>query len=394
MRKYWKTIVISLVIVTAISSYYIQLAWASKNETSLTLETISGNKEEIDNLMIQGSYEERGVYQLFDLSKDSSANPGNSSFIKSLIIPHAPLMIQNYIEEHRHFMRGKEYNLSQYVEDKSRLIYATIPDKDRLVRGELLTLQIDMLDKITNERTTFEVKTAVKARYDWTNVYDVHVEDEKIKILVMCYLTNGDEELHIYTIDVNNQELEDDTIITQTKSDNSYIRLNYNVDEIEKEKYYVYQVEEYSDLTEDDRSEITHSQMYLYNISTSEVEELDIPSDLKPFTSSTIIKDVEIIIPVQSANAIEVNRYNIEQKYWEEPVSFTIQSTFNKEQEPFLRFMDGKLYSVYQVSDGYRLLIGDVRTGKSLYEGNIVRNHNEMLNEINSFYIEQMYILH
>ena len=392
MKKYWKTIVISLVIVVTISSYYIQLAWASKDEIALTLETVSGNKEELNNLMIQGSYDTGGIYRQFNLLSGSMQNQENRSFIQNLTTPYAPFPMQNYIEQHRNFMRGKGYNLSQYVEDDTRLIYATIPDTNRLNQGGFLTIQIDMLDKNTNDRTTFEVKTTTKVRYSWTNVYDVHVENEQVKILVMYYLTNGDEELHVYTVNVKNQELEDNTMIAQSKSENSYISINFN-DEIENSNYYVYQVGEYSDETEDDSSQKAESQVYVYHISTSEVEELVIPAELKPFTSSILVQDEDIILPVQSADAIEVYRYNMEQQQWEEPVSFTIQRIVNDDQEPFIRFMDDKLYSVYQASEGYRLLIGDVRTGKSLYEGNIVNKDNVVQTGTYTMYIDQIYNL-
>jgi len=81
MKKYWKTISISFFIVVFISSYYIQkTAMASKNDRSYKIETISGNKEEIENLILQTSYQSNDLYHMLYISKDGSTNPNNQSF--------------------------------------------------------------------------------------------------------------------------------------------------------------------------------------------------------------------------------------------------------------------------------------------------------------------------
>ena len=85
MKKYWITILISLVIVTTIGSYYIQIAMASKNDVSFNIETISGNKEEIENLMLQASYQSGDIHRWLNISKDGSTNRLNQSFIEEVI---------------------------------------------------------------------------------------------------------------------------------------------------------------------------------------------------------------------------------------------------------------------------------------------------------------------
>lgn len=391
MRKYWKTIIISLVIVLTIGSYYTQLARASKTDISFTLETISGNTKEIDHLIIQGSYEIEHLYKPFDLSKDGFVDRGNRSFIENFT-PYVDMTIQNYIEEHRNFMRGKEYNPSQYVEDDSRIIYATIANKEPLYEGGRLKLQIDLLDKQTNDRTTFEVTTLANGGYHWSNVYDVHVEDKKIKILVKFVLMNGDQELRLYTVDVNKQQLEDDAIIAQAKAGTSNVNIVYNHNAIQNDAYYVYSIEQYSESIEEERLDITNQQVYMYNVRTNEKKELAIPVDIK-LGNSPMIHEEELIIPVKTANSIEINCYNMKHNYWEEPVTFTTQGAINDAEETFLQYMDGKLYVAFRTKDSYRLLIGDIYTGKSLYEGQFVRNDEEDLTTIDFLYIEQIYTL-
>lgn len=393
MKKYWKIILISLVIVTAISFYYIQLAMASKNDVSFKIETISGNKEEMDRIALDATYNSEGNGSWLNISKDGSFEQQSQSFIRDLIGDDVPLMFEKYIQEHRNFMRGKRLDPSTYFEDEARLIYADFPYYyGQESQRNSLILQIDILDKQTNDSTTFEINTPVYVGYSGMDVLDVYSENGKIKILAIGYLRDDGEKMHVYTIDESKKELEDDSIIVQSDPDMSNFRIFNGFNIIQNESYYLYEARKYGKQKEDAEPELISSQMYLYNNSTSEVEKLDIPTELKPFMDSIAIQGVEIYIPVQSANGIELNRYHIEKKQWEEPSNFNYPSSTN-EDDSFLQITDGKLYFVNRVSDGHSFFIGDLRTEETLYEGKIIRENKENLDKDYSLYIHQLDII-
>lgn len=393
MKKYWKTVLISLVIVTTIGTYYIQSAMASKSGVSFKIETTSGNKEEIENLQFHATYGSGDMYHELYITKDGSTDMGRSSIIEDLIADQVPLEFEKYIQEHRSFMRGKVFHPSNFFEDDARLIYTIFSDFDGQVIRRNLTLQVDTLDKQTNDSTSFEINVPAQASYHWMDVNDVYVVNGKIKILATGYTTDDGEEMHIYTVDENKKELEEDLMIADTKSDVSAFRIYSGSNKIQSENYYLYKLDKFKNQSEDVESEIISSQMYLYNNSTNEVEELNIPSDLKPFKDSVVIQGVELFIPIHSAKGIELNRYNIEQKQWEEPVYFNYPNTFNNDEVPLLQLMNGKLYLVNRSSDGYGLFIGDLRTGESLYEGNIINENKGNLNSDTYFYTHEIYTL-
>ncbi|MGE7917182.1 hypothetical protein [Lysinibacillus xylanilyticus] len=388
MKKYWKTILISLIIVTTIGSYYIQQAMAM--DESFKIETTNGNKGEIDNLTLQASYQSGDIYRGFHISKDGS-NQVSQSFIGELIGRNNPLMFQKYIQEHRNFMRGKLLNPSQYFEDEDRLIYITFQSNGRNKGlGNLFTLQIDTLDKNTNDSSSFEINMSDQARYDWINEQDVYVENGKIKILATSYL-NGEEELHIYTVDENKKELEHDSILAKRESEERgqvSIRIFNENNKVQNGNHFLYMVEKYN---QDGEPETISSKMYLYNNRNNEVKEWTIPAELKPYTNSMILHGTDIFIPVHSANGLELNRYNIEKKQWEEPLNFKYPSIANDKEKPSIQITDGKLYLVNRVSDGHFFLIGDVRTGESLYEGKIINENKENRAADYSLFIEQVY---
>lgn len=390
MKKYWKTILISLIIVTTIGTYYIQLAMAKG--VSFNIETTSGNKGEIDKLILQASYQSGDIIRGLHISKDGSTNQ-NRSFIGELIGRNNPLIFQKYIKEHRSFMRGKELNPGQYFEDEDRLIYTTFQSNGRKEgRGNLFTLQINTLDKHTNDSSSFEINMPDQVRYDWINERDVYVENGKIKILGTSYL-NGDEELHIYTVDENKKELEKDSILAKlTLEERAQANINIFNDnnKVQNENYLLYMVEKYK-YRDDDKRETISGKMYLYNYLNNEVKEWTIPDKLKPYMKSIFLHGTDIFIPVRSANGLELNRYNIEKKQWEEPLNLKYPSIENDKEEPFLQITDGKLYLVDRVSDGHLFFIGDLRTGESLYEGKIIIENKENLDADYSLFIEQLY---
>lgn len=160
MKKYWKAILISLIIVTTIGTYYIQQAMAKG--VSFKIETISGNKGEIENLILQASYQSDDIIRGLNISKDGSTNESRS-FAGKLIGRNNPLMFQKYIEEHRSFMRGKELNPGQYFEDEDRLIYTTFQSNGEK-REEEICLLFKSIHLINIQMTVLHLKSIYQTK--------------------------------------------------------------------------------------------------------------------------------------------------------------------------------------------------------------------------------------
>ncbi|MGG3891220.1 hypothetical protein [Metabacillus fastidiosus] len=400
MKKYWKTILIGLVIIITIGAFYIQAAMANDTELSFRIETISGNEEEIENITLSAAYKNGDIHRWLDISKDGTTDTMNQPFIETLINPntYGTSMFQKFIKEHRSFMRGKQLNPGSYFEDEERLIYTNIPDDGRkVIQGSPLTFKIDILDKKTNERSSFEVNMPAQASYSWMNMDDIYAKDGKIKMFVSSSLINGGEEIHIYTIDENKKEFENDLIMAKTEPEDgtmSSMRRFNDSDILQAENYYLYIVEKYKDQMDVDaygESELISRQMYLYNSITDQVEEWTVPDELKPHIGLMVIHENDIFISVPSDTGLELNRYNIEKEQWENPLNFSFTNSVSDEDHPFFELKNGKLYMVNRVSDGHLIFISDLRTGKSLYEGKIIGENNENLGPDFELYINHLY---
>ena len=94
----------------------------------------------------------------------------------------------------------------------------------------------------------------------------------------------------------------------------------------------------------------------------------------------------------QSDHTIEVNHYDFEKEEWAEKQIFHSEQAKTSDNEPSVKLMNGKIYIISSTNNGYTLLIGDLNTGKSLYEGKLhVKNQKEdpqryqlYFNDINS----------
>ncbi|MFJ7661605.1 hypothetical protein ACIQXW_04310 [Lysinibacillus sp. NPDC097162] len=395
MKKYWKMILLCFIIVMIVGSYYIQLAIASKNEVSFKIETTSGDKEEIENLMLQASYQSGDSYRRLYITEDGSTHQISHSIMAKLKDPFATMMFQKYIEEHRNFMRGKVLFPSNFSEDQTHIIYAAPPNNgQKVIQGDLLTLNIDLLDKKKNDNISFEVSTTAQASYNFIYVNNIYKENGEMKILATAAPINGGEELHLYAVDVNKKKLLSDSILAKVNSEKEFkssLSIFRDNNKLQND-YFVYMIDKYKDQY-DDGGRITISrQISLYNNKNNVQEELMIPEELTPNLYRLMLREADIFIPDFSADGLQLNRYNIEKKQWEKPLLFNLVSPANDEREPFLQIANGKVYLAESVSNEHLFFIYDLYTGESLYKGKIIKEngentdytlHFELLNEIN-----------
>ncbi|MFJ7647622.1 hypothetical protein ACIQ1H_08730 [Lysinibacillus sp. NPDC097279] len=395
MKKYWKMVVIFFVVVITVGVYYMQLAVASKNDVSFKIETISGDKEEIENLMFQANYQSGDSDRRLYITKDGSTPQIRHSVIAKLKDPFQTLMFQNYIEEHRNFMRGKVLFPSNFSENETHIIYAAPPNKgQKVIQGNLLTFNIDLLDKKKNDSLSFEVSTIAQASYNFIVINNIYKENGEIKILATGAPINGGEELLLYSVDINNKKLLSVSILAKVESDKeiksslSIFKDNSKYQNV----YFVYMLEKYKDQYEDGGRNTISRQISLYNNKNNAQEELIIPEEMTPDLYRLMLREGDIFIPVYSSDGLQLNRYNIEKKQWEMPLHFNLVSPVNDEREPFLQIANGKVYLAESVSNEHLFFIYDLYTGESLFEGKIIKEngentdyilHFELLNEIN-----------
>lgn len=379
MKRYWKMLLIGFVSILAIGFYYIQVAIAAKDDINFKFETLSGNEAEIEDINLIGYYDRAYYNGELNISKNGSTHIGrNRNLIDYRLDPYVPETVQNYMQEHRQFMRGKQYNEENYFKDDNYLVYAAIQDFDQVRPGDSFTIEMDVLNIKTNERSSFEIQAPAQESYYWMTVRDVYIQDGKIKIVATGYLVNDGDDLRIFTVDEKSKALQEDKFIAKAVPEpgiDMNLLLHNNSNETLNDNYYVYEISKFRNPDYGPSGDLISHKLYIYNKLKNEVEEIVIPTELK--ADRTFLYGAQVFMPSYSADGIELHHYSIETQQWEESLHYNYPITINKDESPLIQLMDEKLYVVNRVDNGHSLYIGDLRTGESLYEGKITADSDD-----------------
>lgn len=370
MKKYLKSIILLVVTVVAIGSYYINNALASKINLEIEFETLKGKESEIKNITIYGDYYNGDEFLPVTLYEGRLKENNNVSIIDKLKQEDLPPQIKKYIDKYRTFMRGKSFSLYQIYEDEYVLAYANI---DWGFTQKDSTFDISVLNKENDKITSFQSKIPNKEKYSFIYVEDLQMVNGQLKVIAMARLNDFHYEVHVYTFDIGEKQLVQDEIIYSTqnsKGDSSQSSLSIIYDySTGKQTYYLisYTSESY-DKEEDQQKKV--EDIILYNIETNEKEPLSLDFENAHTLSGSILTFVNY-----QEKYIEVTSYSV--------VEHKVVNTFkfplpNKEDEfPVSTYIaNGKLYIVQQTSSVInKIWVLDVETGETIYEGNIKLKH-------------------
>ena len=406
MKRYWKLMILSFITVIVIGTFYISAGWAEKTDLTIEFEKVNGNEEELKDLTFYGEYLVGNMYQSLQFTTEETFNRNDISFIEQLSPEYNAPIFKELIKNHKRFMRGKEISPSYYYEDENVLVYASFKGDFDPSPNRDVDFDIEVLDKKTEETTSFKSDVPFLEKYQWLNIDDVQVVHDELKLVVQGHgMKDGTDDLRVYTFDMKEQLLVgNEPIATADSKENTRtdIRLlNELYSTIQPQKFYVIHKEIYETqnarnegdaVTYEGEPKVVGNEVLVYNIENNEVKQLENPNEMiESFYRSSILES-SMYTFTQSDHIIEVNHYNFAKEEWAEKQTFHSEQAKTSDNEPFVQLMNGKIYIISSTNNGYTLLIGDLNTGKSLYEGKLhVKNQKEdpqryqlYFNDINS----------
>ncbi|MEK5037543.1 hypothetical protein [Sporosarcina sp. FSL K6-3457] len=385
MKRYWKVISICLITILVIGTFYIQSSLATSNHGKIEFEKVSGDEDELQNIMLIGNFlpDDSNLYQRLQITNEETIDSTNLSFFQRLSKAGTPDLLEDLVEKHKHFMRSKELIPNYFFEDEQIVAYVNIKNSNKQQMKEL-TFDIEVLTKQSEEVTAFQVDVPQKENNYSMNVVDIQVINNDLKII-----TRGGnrEELRVYTIDRNTQKLVSDEMITAVPVvENSWSDLSIIDDtfySIGKQKYLLIKIEVFdrnSPYRDDGKRHAVVDELILYDTENNQAKKIDKPSEMvESMDSSSAIYDSTIFIPSQTANSVEVHQYDIENDKWGEILSFDLSDTKDNERGFHTQIVNGKLYTIRDTDHGHTIVISDLQTGKSLYQGKLkVTNQGEV----------------
>ncbi|KAA9019505.1 hypothetical protein [Niallia endozanthoxylica] len=394
MKRYWKITFLCFLSIIVIATFYIQSSLAGQNHIRVELEKVKGSEKEVTDLILYGDYVVGNIYQGLQITSEETIQLNNQSFLQRLSINRFAPMFRELMKDYKDFMRSKELNYNSFYEDKNLLAYANVKGDFNEYPESEITFDIEVFNKKPEEKKSFEVEVPEKEKYSWMHVEDVLVVDEVLKVLVRGFEKNGGEKLRVYTFQVNEKKLTgNETIVSSQSGENSWTEISLNIDynSIQPQDYHhliiknTFEAQEVQEngevLSYNGEPTLVSNEMFIYDLGNSQLKKLTVPEKVLKSVNSSIFHST-LFVYTTSATGVEVQSYDIEKDEWGEKRTFDLPQVKDSKEHPFIKLMHGKIYMIQSTQLGHTLLIGDLKTGESLYEGklNVIKqseNHEE-----------------
>ncbi|MFS0576157.1 hypothetical protein AB1K83_10995 [Sporosarcina sp. 179-K 3D1 HS] len=385
MKRYWKTISICLVTLLVIGTFYIQSSFAANNHVKIEFEKVSGNEDEVKHLMLDGHYPVGHMYQPLQITSEETIDPSNLSFLRKLERLSVPPRFDDLVKQHRAFMRSKYLMPNYFFENDNLIAYANIKAKNNVHPMTGLSFDIEVLNKETKEITPIQLDIPERENYGWMQVEDVQVIDGELKIITRGsrIKKNIENELRVYTFDVSEKKLlSDESIISIPAVENGWsdVRIINDHYSMQQNKFLLIKIEavENEMVQSDGELNPVINEFMVYDLENNQSKKLAVPEEaLNSINNASAILNSTLYIPSQSASGLEVHQYDIQNEKWGETLTYDLDS-MDDENAPYMKVMNGKLYTVHSTDNGNTIFIGDLATGESLYEGKLkVKNERE-----------------
>lgn len=346
MKRYWKILLLSVITLVVIGSFYIQASLAAKNTVQLELEKISGNEDELKGLSIHGDYGSGNLTQSFVHEADGETRIlNNRSLIEEFTTSYNLPAIDKLIEEHRNFMRGKELFPDYFFENESLVVYAGVK-RDYKYNSIDFSFDIDILDKKSDEVKSIALDLSDTETYGWYDVIDVEVADGQLKLITRSSLVIGGEEVTLYTFDLEKEKLlSTEKLISTITTDNSWTELSIiSNSSIEAEKYILFATATLKDVEKNGNvvQEATGHEVQVYNIETNQLKKIDVPDELFNSIYTSTITNSTLYISTPKENGIEITQYDFEKDKSGEKSVIDLPKYKNGYESIYTTLMNGK----------------------------------------------------
>lgn len=404
MRKYWKLIVLTTVIIVTISSMYIRSTIEASHYPSYTIKHINGDKSEIEPVTIHANYETRESFIYPEISTEGTSYGSTSTYLALLKGEGIPPEIKDLQKKYRNFMRGKEEDMSQYVETDEIVAYADIAYSYSNKQNEY-SFDLAVLDRQSNKTKSFTIPVTISEKHDYVYIQDIQFVNGELKIFTINDLTTDvdqqvEAEIHLYSVDLEAEELIKDEVIeyTATHNDPDQYISTYKVsseNEVKSNQYIVYAIEVNRDaITEEDTHEyeVLENQFFAYNLARSEQEEIVLPKGYSKEAEPILYEDSMLYFLNETETDMEVISYDLDEQKVKATHKFAIPE-MEAELTSEYELQDGKIYIVHPESLGKidaSIIVGDLTTGEILYEGEIRLDPSKKVKEANDVYIDMI----
>ncbi|MBY7142187.1 hypothetical protein KFZ56_03585 [Virgibacillus sp. NKC19-3] len=389
MKRYWKLISIIVVVIVTIGTYYVQSAVADNAYPAFGFEHKSGDKEEINDLTLDANYREgtQGDNPL-QITADETVYHDEQSYFDRLN-DFYPTKIKELQEEYRGFMRGKGATPSQFYENGSMLIYANV---DSTSSGNH-AFELEIMQKESSETTAFKLDVPASDNIQSISIEAIQVMNHEVKVMTRNFSGmdptgfNTQEDMHVYDVDVANQKITNDEVISpnleQNNADSANGTIINNATDEDSKAFMLINFDYMENSQQEDGisySEQTGKEIIAFNLETNETEQLDLPAELENSAHTAVLHDSTIYFSAITDTDVEVSAFSMDSQEIERNIQ--MDQLEAEAGQPHMQIKDNKMYLVSSHKDNdvqAAILVVDLDTGDTLYEGTIEQQGNEQV---------------
>lgn len=384
MKRYLCSIIIGMVVILSIGTYYVKFSSAS-SLPKYTFKTLEGSDKELDPVIINATLENGSFYEPLTFESNTTTYASERSYLENLT-GRQDHQIERLIKEHRSFMRGKD-SISSLYEDDDFLAYAWV-NSEITNNGKMeAEFDIGLLEKKEEEETSFQIELPNQERIMNTDVRDVQLVHSKLQVLTMNDVNVNNEkqtkEVHLYTIDVANKKvLSDKTLVSETFTYPNQVDFQMPIDVAPSQPNNMVLISLIKGVNHEDgpfEEKLKESKLLSYNYETEKLETVNKGSLSLDMERSGYADGKNLYVVEMKSGKYRIKTFDLSSQTLTNDTELDL--AVNKK-EHFAAIKNGRVYfllgnEVDQDSLTYKpvqLLIADLKTGKTLYKGETVIN--------------------
>ncbi len=391
VKKYWRLILLATVIVFSVGVYYVQAKIAADRFPDFAIRKVSGDEREAEPIYIDGFYNEGNKEETLWIRAGGSEYWRQRSYFDRLEGGNFISFTKHLQKKYRNFMRGKEENDAYYFEDRDFVGYAAI--ETNLLRGYEPTdfaFTVACLDKKRKDTVSFRLPVPDGERYTMVYVEKVHVMNGVMKVITTNQSYNSNSiESHVYTIDWKRKKmLSDETVFSVSQKNGEMLVYPVSFDRTKLDRYVVFSKRSLEEVPEkDEEGDITTQEktveLAAYDLETGERKKIGLPEKNVAEAEPALVSGSTLYFQKLAENGIQIIAYDLEKgKIISDRVFAVPRSERDSSlRESIIKLTNEKIYVAVPDTDAKtgKILIGDLKSGKTLFEGRIAAKEGEDL---------------
>lgn len=385
MKRYLCSIIIGMVVILSIGTYYVKVASSASSLPKYTFKTLEGSDKELDPVIINASLQNgSNFYEPLTIESNTTTYASERSYLENLTGRQGH-EIERLVKEHRSFMRGRD-SISSLYEDDDFLAYARVNSEYTKSGNMEAEFDIGLLEKKDEEETSFQIELPNQGRIMNADVRDVQLVHSKLQVLTMNDVNSNNEkqtkEVHLYTIDVANKKvLSDKTLVSETFTDPEQVDFEMPIDLAPSQPNNMVFISLIKGVNHEDGFEekLKESKLLFYNYETEKLETVKKGSLSLEMARSGYTDGKNLYTVEMKSGKYRIKTFDLSSQSLTNDTELDIAA--NKEEQYTAAFKNGRVYfllngmnQVGKTNKPAKLLIADIKTGKTLYKGETIIN--------------------